>query len=235
LARGESPEEEGEACRAHQNKNGRSDCQFFGGYEWRENFFCGTELGLDPLALLRSIDILATWLAEVDTDSALRDCIVEYAKGRGSLRMSDICHGMDARYCRMAQDQDEIGWRRFMEGMVCRGLREIQETYSVIKGSNVSLEQWTTGLVTRLLEATQGQWLYCCVKINDRVKGTQATQCKEELQQEIEAQQEQGYEGLLEEDQYLMEVNLDNLEGSSGERQEYWLVMMRAMREAGLL
>ncbi len=67
------------------------------------------------------------------------------------------------------------------------------------------------------------------------MKGTQATQCKEELQQEIEAQQEQGYEGLLEEDQYLAEVNLDNLESSSGERQEYWLVAICAAREAGLL
>jgi hypothetical protein len=149
--------------------------------------------------------------------------------------MLDICQGMDARYCRMAQDQDEIGWRRFMEGMVCRGLREIQETYSVIKGSIVSPEQWTMGLVTRLLEATDVQWLYPCVQIHDRVKGTQATQCKEELQQEIEAQQEQGYEGLLEEDQYLAEVNLDNLKSSSGERQEYWLVAIRAAREAELL
>ncbi len=67
------------------------------------------------------------------------------------------------------------------------------------------------------------------------MKGTQATQCKEELQQEIEAQQEQGYEGLLEEDQYLAEVNLDNLESSSGKRQEYWLDAIRAAKEAGLL
>jgi hypothetical protein len=186
-------------------------------------------------ALLRSIDILATWLAEVDTDPALQGCIIEYAKGQGGICMLDICRGMNARYCRMAQDQDEIGWRRFMEGMVCRGLREIQETYLVIEGSNVSPEQWTMGLVTRLLEATHGQWLYRCVQIHDRVKGTQATQRKEEVQQEIEAQQEQGYEGLLEEDQYLAEVNLDNLESSSGERQEYWLVAIRAAREAGLL
>ncbi len=103
-----------------------------------------------------------------------------------------------------------------MEDMVCQGLREIQEIYSVIKGSSVSPEQWTTGFVTRLLEATHSQWLYCCVQIHDRVKGTQATQHKEELQQEIEAQQEQGYEGLLEKDQYLAEVNLDNLESSPG-------------------
>jgi hypothetical protein len=40
---------------------------------------------------------------------------------------------------------------------------------------------------------------------------------KEELQEKIEAQQEMGYYGLLEEDQYLAEVNLDDLENSSCE------------------
>jgi hypothetical protein len=34
------------------------------------------------------------------------------------------------------------------------------------------------------------------------------------------------------EDQYLAEVNLDNLESSSGQRQEYWLVAICAVREA---
>ncbi len=43
------------------------------------------------------------------------------------------------------------------------------------------------------------------------------------------------FDGLLEEDQYLEEVNLEDLESTSGERQEYWLVAMRAAREAGLI
>ena len=41
---------------------------------------------------------------------------------------------------------------------------------------------------------------------------------------EIEKQQELEEESLLEEDLYLVEVNLDNLETSSGKRQEYWLL-----------
>ncbi len=40
---------------------------------------------------------------------------------------------------------------------------------------------------------------------------------------------------LLEEDQFLAEVNLEDLENTSGERQEYWLVVMHAAREACLL
>jgi hypothetical protein len=49
----------------------------------------------------------------------------------------------------------------------------------------------------------------------------------------IEAQQDMGWEGLLEEDQYLAEVNLEDLEHSTlGEQQEYWLVAIQAVREA---
>ncbi len=111
-------------------------------------------------------------------------------------------------------------------------LQEIQTTYSVVDGSNDSPRQWTTGMVIKLLETTHGQWLYQCIQAHDRVQGTQATLWKEELQNEIEAQQEMGYNGLLEEDQYLV---LDDLEYSSGEWQECWLVTIRATWEAGLL
>jgi hypothetical protein len=54
----------------------------------------------------------------------------------------------------MAVNQDVIGWRRFMEGMVCKGIREIQTAYSIVEGSSVTPKQWTTGVVTKLLEAT---------------------------------------------------------------------------------
>ena len=122
-----------------------------------------------------------------------------------------------------------------MEGMVCNGLREIQMTYSVIEGSNVTPEKWTMGVITKLLEATHGQWLYRCIQIHDRIKGTQAMLPKEELQKEIEAQQEMGYDGLLDEDHFLAKVNLEDSECTSGEQQEYWLVAICAAREASLL
>jgi hypothetical protein len=119
--------------------------------------------------LMKSVDLLGTWLKEVETDPNLIDCIVEYAKGCGRLSMSDICLGLDMRYRLMAQDQDEIGWRRFMEGMVCQQLREIQATYTSIEGSCVTPEQWATGVVIKLLEATHRQWLNRCVQVHDRV------------------------------------------------------------------
>ncbi len=122
-----------------------------------------------------------------------------------------------------------------MEGMVCRSIRRIQEMYMTMDGSNLSPEQWTVGVITKLLEATHGQWLYQCIQIHDRLNGTQVTLRKEELQREIESQQEMGMEGLMEEDQYLAEVNMEDLKSTTGKRQEYWLVVIRVAREASIL
>jgi hypothetical protein len=158
---------------------------------------------------MKFIDLLSSWMVEVDTNPDLCECIMEYAKERGTITMLDICQGIDSQFRRMACDQDEIGWQRFMEGMVTKGLQEIQTTYSLVDRSNVSPKQWTIGVVIKLLETTHSQWLYWCIQVHNRVQDTQAMLQKEELQKKIEAQQEMGYNGLLEEDQYLAEVNLD--------------------------
>jgi hypothetical protein len=64
---------------------------------------------------------------------------------------------------------------------------------------------------------------------------TQGTLRKEELQREIEKQLELGTTGLLEEDQWLVEVNLEDMESTAGEQEEYWLMAMKAAREAATL
>ncbi len=66
------------------------------------------------------------------------------------------------------------------------------------------------------------------------VSSTCITAHKEELQQEIEKQQEMWTEDLLDVDQYLAKINLKDLESSSGEPQEYWLVAICATQEASI-
>ena len=152
--------------------------------------------------------------------------------------MTDICRGshMGQRYIAMAEEQDTIGWRRFMEGMVSRKLREIQTDYSEIEGSNIAPKLWGRGLVIKLLEATHGQWIYRCVQTHDKLSGTIATVRKEAIQKEIETQQDMGIGDDWErEDRYLAEVNLEDLELSSGNNQEYWLLAIRTAREASRL
>ncbi len=96
-------------------------------------------------------------------------------------------------------------------------------------------KRWAKGVVLKLLEATHGQWIYRNVQIHHSVAGTQVTLQKEEIQQKIEEQMELGKAGLLKEDHWMVEVNLGDMETTSGEREEYWLLVTRAAQEAALL
>jgi hypothetical protein len=87
----------------------------------------------------------------------------------------------------------------------------------------------------KLLEATHGQWIYRNLQIHDSVAGTKATLRKEDIQWEIERQLELGTAGLLEEDQWMMEVNLGDMESTTGEQEEYWLMAIKAAWEAAML
>ena len=58
---------------------------------------------------------------------------------------------------------------------------------------------------------------------------------KEELQRKIEDQIELGGSGLDEQDRYLLEINLEDLETSTGEDQYYWLIAIRAARADRIL
>ena len=153
--------------------------------------------------------------------------------------MHDICveYDFDQEFFTMAHKQDVIGWRRFMEGMVCLGMRRIQSSFSKVLGiSNREMTSWSCGLITKLLEATHGQWLYRCVQTHNTISGTNATMRKEQLQREIERQLDMDIGGDWErEDRYLAEVNLEDLESTSGANQEYWLLAIRTAREASRL
>ena len=80
------------------------------------------------------------------------------------------------------------------------------------------------------MEVTHGQWIYRNLLVHDKITGVLATKKKEELQREIQRQQELGEEGLDEADKFLLEINLEDLEETSGEHQEYWLLAIRAAR-----
>ncbi len=82
---------------------------------------------------------------------------------------------------------------------------------------------------------THGQWLYRNIQVHDKIAGTLVTLQKEELQLEIERQQELGTAGLLDEDCHLVECNLGDLEDSSGAKETYWLLAIRAAQEGSRL
>ena len=87
-----------------------------------------------------------------------------------------------------------------------------------------------TGLITKLLEVTHRQWLYRNVHAHNSISGTTATLRKEEIQMEIEKYQELDNDSLEEGDKYQMEINVEDSENTSGEKQQYWLLSIRVAR-----
>lgn len=183
-------------------------------------------------SLQRSITNLDTWLDDMGTDPTLRRLLVEYARGRGGRSLFDLTPDSDSRFDRWATSQDIIGWRRFMEGMISKELISIQRQYYATQGGRLTPEAWARSLVVRLLEVTHGQWIYRNIQVHDSMTGTLATQRKEQIQKLIEDQIELGGEGLAEEDKWLLEINLEDLETTSGETQQYWLLAIMAARAA---
>ena len=144
--------------------------------------------------------------------------------------MMSIVGDWGHRFRCLARSQDTIGWRRFMEGMISQEIIDIQADYMHGIESRLALAPWARGLIVKLLEATHGQWLYRNVQVHDSATGTLATKRKEEIQRWIEDQIELGEEGLDEKDQYLLEINLEDLETTSGEDHHYWLLHIEHVR-----
>jgi hypothetical protein len=122
-----------------------------------------------------------------------------------------------------------------MEGMISTMMRSIHYDYHHMQGTRMNPKCWAQGLIWKLLKATHGQWIYWNIQIHDSVAGTQATLWKEAIQKKMEEQMELGEAGLLEEDHWMLEVNLGDLETTGGEQKEYWLLAIKAAWMAATL
>jgi hypothetical protein len=149
--------------------------------------------------------------------------------------MTDICRDLSHQFQAMAIEQDVIGWRRFMEGMISKKLVCIQDEYHAYTGEGIAGLPWASQLVVRLLEVTHGQWIYRNIQVHDEQQGTIRTQEKEAMQREIEEELMLGFNGFLDMDKSLADVTLEDLERCGGERQEYWLLAVKAARVAKAL
>jgi hypothetical protein len=170
------------------------------------------------------------WLEDHGTDSTLCKCLIEYAHERGGKTMSEIVGWRRGALQTLADSMDLIGWRRFMEGMISKEIVAIQCKAEVDGRCKMTVDNRSAGLVMKLLEVTHGQWLYRNVHVHDIFTGERARMQKEEIWKELEYQIALGGEELEEEDQYLLEINLEDLDSSTGEDQVYWLLALQTAR-----
>ena len=174
---------------------------------------------------------LLDWLDDVGTPRDMTYLIVSFIKARGERSMTDISWNLPDRYKRIAMAQDNIGWRIFLEGMIVKEFRLVVEEVGLRENNRWTASKWTQQLILKLQEITHGMWIYRNLSIHDPSKEVLAVQRRESLLEEIEKQIELGGEGLAEEDKWMLEVNLGDLdEGSTGIYETYWLMAIETAR-----
>jgi hypothetical protein len=181
--------------------------------------------------LVRQAEMLHIWLQKTGAPDGLTTAIFQYIKQRGNTTLEDICIETFPEGVVFARSQDKIGWRRFMEGMISRHLRDVIEHHGLSGWPQLSIDMWLSEVVIRLLEITHGQWIYRNLIVHDKTSGTLVTRDKETLMEEIVQHVENGGDGLTEADRWMAEVNIDRLDRSSGERECYWLLALQTAQE----
>ena len=135
-------------------------------------------------------------------------------------------------YRAFAESQDNIGWRRFLEGMVSKQLILILTEVDFQDNKQVDVPKFICTLIKKLLEISHGLWIYRNLMVHDSLSGVFACERKEKLMEAIDDQLAMGEDGLREEDKWLLEVDLNDLdESTTGERETYWVLAVQAARE----
>ena len=121
-------------------------------------------------------------MEEMETDPDLVEILSEFVRERGSESMEAICFGRPSRFSALACSQDAIGWQRLIEGMVSVEIATLQQQNLQVSGSRIIIDGCMTGLIIKLLNITQKQWLYPDVMVHDSTTGTLITNRKEGIQ-----------------------------------------------------
>ena len=173
---------------------------------------------------------VSNWMETVHTSPELADLITDYLSSKGTLLHHHQPTQILPQYSAFIQSQDTIGWSRMMEGMVSKELLMLDPIDVLGPACKISQTEWVHTLIRKLIEAIHGVWIYRNITMHDNIAGHVATKAKEQLIHEIEKQIELGGEGLAEQDKWMIEIDPQSLEASSGVRESYWLLAIQTAR-----
>jgi hypothetical protein len=108
-----------------------------------------------------------------------------------------------------AHSQDLIGWRDFTKGYISTQFYEIQTFHLAISSSLLNGKDWTKQFISKLLQITHSQWIYCNVLLRDRCQGYLHTKSAEEIMQEIESLSSLAPEDVPEASRFLLKFKLN--------------------------
>jgi hypothetical protein len=178
------------------------------------------------------VNKLEDWMSQRHTDPDLARAIIPYILRRGQVRLSDTKFlAPDLRG--FAFEQDLIGWDKLMLGQISGQLRNIQYTYLLNSPSIMSVDDWLSSFISKLLHITHGQWIYRNISKHHEQLGSIRRAERRELLLEIDRLIHVRSDEVPEESKFLLEVDFARLRQGDLTSQNYWVHAVKAAVVAG--
>ncbi len=97
--------------------------------------------------------------------------------------MGAMSPGMKA----LAQSQDNIGYRNFMEWYILIHFYEIQNFHLAMSSSFLNGTDWAKQFISKLLHVMHPQWIFCNISLQDKINGYLHKKKSEEIVLELKS------------------------------------------------
>jgi len=122
-----------------------------------------------------------------------------------------------------------LGWESFIKGRICKVWLVARYSEIAEKDLRTMSESWSRGLIHRLLERIQRQWLYRNAIVHYKVSDGLMTQHHETIMEEIENMiTDVDPTDLLPEHRRLLNVDYEKLGEGRAEHRQSWLMEMES-------
>jgi hypothetical protein len=120
--------------------------------------------------LLNNTDDLGQWLEKDGiTDQELAYWIPKYILMWGDKPFADM-GAMSPRVKALAQSQDKMGYRNFMEGYISTHFYEIQNLHLAMSSSFLNGADWAKQFISKILHVTHSQWIFYNISLRNKIK-----------------------------------------------------------------
>ena len=94
---------------------------------------------------------------------------------------------MTPRMKALAQSQDKIGYRNFMEGYISIHFYEIQNFHLAMSSSFINEADWAKQFISKILHITHSQWIFHNFSLHDNRHGYLLKKKADEIALELES------------------------------------------------
>ncbi len=141
------------------------------------------------------------------TDPELIYWIPKYILMQNNKRFSQLGY-MSRKICTLAESQDKMGWRNFMEGYISTHFYNIQQFHLLMSNSYLNSVDWTKQFISKISQLTHLQWIYRNISLHGRRQGYLCNKRSEDLLQEFMELSDLSPEEVPDNCRFLLKTNI---------------------------